>query len=126
MRDTLIAGVKGEAVLFNEGVDAVGSTLDDKSLDSAFIAEAVLLPSEALVGDRMDSVDPEAIHRVHEALRGALGQQLLEKWQSHYAASTANRYELSPAAKGARRLRSVALGYIATRDRKSTRLNSSH
>src|SRR3546814_20841235 len=76
-----------------------GGTLDDKALDAAFTGEAVLLPSEALVGDRMDVVVPEAIHQSREALRKALGQQLLDKWRGQYAANT---------------------------DRKSTRLNSSH
>src|SRR3546814_16141744 len=61
----------------------------------------------------MDVVVPEAIHQSREALRKALGQQLLDKWRGQYAANTANRFELSPAAKGARRLRTVALGYIA-------------
>src|SRR3546814_13213170 len=90
-----------------------GATLDDKALDAAFAGEAGLLPSEALVGDRMDVVVPEAIHQSREALRKALGQQLLDKWRGQSAANTANRFELSPAAKGARRLRTVALGYIA-------------
>src|SRR3546814_18792106 len=61
----------------------------------------------------MDVVVPEAIHQSREALRKALGQRLLDKWRGQYAANTANRFELSPAAKGARRLRTVALGYIA-------------
>src|SRR3546814_14484346 len=63
----------------------------------------------------MDVVVPEAIHQSREALRKALGQQLLDKWRVQYAANTANRFELSPAAKGARRLRTVALGYTAAR-----------
>src|SRR3546814_19105825 len=63
----------------------------------------------------MDVVVPEAIHQSREALRKALGQQLLDKWRGQYAANTANRFELSPAANGARRLPTVALGYIAAR-----------
>src|SRR3546814_15415676 len=113
MLETIIAGVKGDRSRFGAVIEAVGATLDDKALDAAFTGEAVLLPSEALVGDRMDVVVPEAIHQSREALRKALGQQLLDKWSGHYAANTANRFELSPAAKGARPLRPVAL------DRKS-------
>jgi aminopeptidase N len=73
----------------------------------------VLLPSEAFVGDRTDRVDPEAIHRRREALRAELGRTLEPLWRNAYAAHAANRYEYSPAAKGARRLRTIALGYIA-------------
>src|SRR3546814_8733349 len=113
MLETIIAGVKGDRGRFGAVVEAVGATLDDKALDAAFTGEAVLLPSEALVGDRMDVVEPEAIHQSREALRKALGEQLLDRWRGQYAANTANRFELSPAAKGARRLRTVALGYMA-------------
>jgi aminopeptidase N len=60
----------------------------------------------------MDKVDPEAIHRARERLRTALGRSLEPQWRAAYAATAANRFELSPAAKGARRLRSVALGYL--------------
>ncbi len=51
-------------------------TLENKALDPAFIAEAVLLPSEAFIGDHMAVVDPEAINRAREALRAALGTRL--------------------------------------------------
>jgi aminopeptidase N len=61
----------------------------------------------------MDVVEPEAIHQAREALRKALGHKLLDQWRAQYQANAANRFELSPAAKGARRMRSVALGYIA-------------
>ena len=62
MLDTLIAAVAGEA---NHGpvLEAVRTTLTDPALDPAFIAEAVLLPSESFIGDRMRQVDPDAIHR---------------------------------------------------------------
>ena len=113
MLDALIIGVDGDDSRFAQVVDAVGLTLNDKALDAAFVGEAVLLPSEAFVGDRMPVVEPEAIHQTREALRAALGRELSAKWRAYYQALSANRFELSPAAKGARRLRSVALGYIA-------------
>jgi aminopeptidase N len=84
----------------------------DEALDAAFVAEAVLLPSEAFIGDHLDLVDPEAIRRAREALRRDLGRELEPAWRAAYAATSANRFELSPAAKGARRLRTVALGYL--------------
>jgi len=57
-------------------------------------------------------VDPEAVHQAREALRASLGSELEQIWRSAYAGTSANRFEYSPAAKGARRLRSVALGYL--------------
>ncbi|WP_114953558.1 aminopeptidase N [Sphingosinicella terrae] len=113
MLDTLTAAISGRGVDHEAVVEAVRRTLADPSLDPAFVAEAVLLPSETFVGDRMERVDPEAIHRRREALRAELGHRLETLWRDAYAAHGANRYEYNPAAKGARRLRSIALGYIA-------------
>jgi aminopeptidase N len=61
----------------------------------------------------MKLVDPEAIHRAREALRADLGTTLESLWRDAYAMHVANRYEYNPAAKGARRLRTIALGYLA-------------
>jgi len=112
MLDTLIAAVARGEVDHDPVVEAVRRTLTDPALDPAFVAEAVLLPSESFIGDRMEKVDPEAIHRRREALRSDLGRRLEEHWRSAYSAHAANRYEYNPAAKGARRLRTIALGYI--------------
>jgi aminopeptidase N len=111
MLDTLLAAIAGVA---DHGpvVDAVRRTLADETLDPAFTAEAVLLPSESFIGDQMPVVDPEAVHAAREALRRELGRALEAQWRAAYAATAANRYEYSPAAKGARRLRTVALNYL--------------
>ncbi|NLS25279.1 Aminopeptidase N [Sphingomonas sp. S2M10] len=113
MLDTLVGAVttgKGEHGAL---IDAVRNTLTDPSLDRAFIAEAVLLPSDSFIGDQMAIVDPEAIFRAREALRADLGNLLEAEWRAAYEGARANRFEYSPAAKGARRLKNVALGYIA-------------
>ncbi len=113
MLDTLVAAVttgKGDHAAL---IDAVRNTLTDPSLDRAFIAEAVLLPSDSFIGDQMAVVDPDAIFRAREALRADLGNLLEAEWRAAYEGARANRFEYSPAAKGARRLKNVALGYIA-------------
>jgi aminopeptidase N len=117
MLDTLIAAVSSDGKDADHGpvIEAVRDTLAEGGLEAAFVGEAVLLPSQTFIGDHMTSVDPEAIHRAHQALRVDLGQQLEAEWREAYAASSvANRFEYSPAAKGARRLRSAALGYLMT------------
>jgi aminopeptidase N len=113
MLDTLVAAIGGGEVDRGAVVEAVRATLLDEALDPAFVAEAVMLPSEAFIGDQLETVDPERVHRAREALRAELGAELETLWRGAYAAHAANRYEYSPAAKGARRLRTVALGYIA-------------
>lgn len=113
MLDTLVAAVTSGSADHGPVIDAVRGTLTDARLDHAFIAEAVLLPSDSFIGDQMPLVDPEAIFRAREALRTDLGTALGGEWRSAYEAARANRFEYSPAAKGARRLKNVALGYIA-------------
>jgi aminopeptidase N len=112
MLDTMLGSIAGKADDFGPVVEAVRGTLSDEALDHAFIAEAVLVPTEAFIGDQMKIVDPDAIHEVRERLRERLGRDLEPLWRAAYAATAANRFELSPAAKGARRLRTVALGYL--------------
>jgi len=99
----------------DELVAAIGATLAS-GLDPAFIAEAVLLPSEAFIGDQARVVEVDAIHRRREAARRAIGSGLRDQWWATYRAGGDNRYELTPAAKGRRRLRNVALGYLMADD----------
>jgi aminopeptidase N len=113
MVETIIDAVSGRAADHGPVIEAVRRTLADAELDKAFSAEAVLLPSESFVGDQMLIVDPEAIHQACQALRVDLGQTLTEDWRGAYAASSGNAFAYNPAAKGLRRLRAVALGYIA-------------
>jgi aminopeptidase N len=112
MLDILIADISGRKADHEPVIEAVRETLANDALDPAFIAEAVLLPSEAFIGDQMLVVDPEAIHAAREALRTDLGAELERQWRTAYDANLANRFEYSPSAKGARRLRTVALGYL--------------
>jgi len=114
MLDTLVAAVTLGRADHQPVIEAVRRTLEDAALDRAFVAEAVLLPSDAFVGDQLETVDPEAVFRAREALRRDLGKTLADLWRSAYAdASRAGAFVYSPPAKAARRMRSVALGYIA-------------
>ncbi|RYY44693.1 MAG: aminopeptidase N [Sphingomonadales bacterium] len=112
MLDTLVASVMRGSGDHVAVIDAVRDTLGDAQLDAAFIAEAVLLPSDSFIGDQMAMVDPDAIYAAREALRNDLGRALGAEWRAAYEGARANRFEYSPSAKGARRLKTVALGYI--------------
>ncbi|QAY77402.1 aminopeptidase N [Sphingosinicella sp. BN140058] len=112
MLDTLLSAIAGGQPDHGPVLDAIRETLADTSLDPAFVAEAVLPPSEAFIGDHMAIVDPEAVRGAREALRVAIGREFEGQWRDAYAASSANRFEYSPAGKGRRRMRTVALGYL--------------
>ncbi|MBA3511946.1 aminopeptidase N [Sphingomonas sp.] len=114
MLRALIAGTLGEPVDTQPLIRAVSNTLRSDELDPAFKAEVILPPSESQIGDRMDRVDPDAIHESRERLRAAIGSRLRDDLVAARGIPAAD--DLSPAAKGARRLSSVALGLIAAGD----------
>ena len=122
MFSVLIAGASGDAAdahsseEFGPVIAAMRGTLVSGALDPAFKGEALVLPSEALIGDRMDAVDPDAIHASREALRSAVGAALAEELGVVQAAAAAGG-DLSSAAKGVRRLKGVALALIAAGER---------
>ena len=72
----------------------------------------MLLPSEAFIGDQMVTVDPDAIRRERLALQAAIGEALESEWRAILADPAPPATDLSPAAKGRRRLRGVALAYL--------------
>ncbi|WP_375428474.1 aminopeptidase N [uncultured Sphingomonas sp.] len=113
MLDALVAdAVEGDQGAYDAVVAAVAGTLDDPALDPAFQAEAVVLPSESFIGDQMGVVDPDAVFRAREGLRRTLGERLGERWAAAYDGPR-EHYAYTPEAKGRRRLRNVALGFLA-------------
>ena len=116
MMRALVAGARGDEVDASLVIEAVAATLKSNSLDPALKGEAILLPSEALIADRLAVVDPDAIHRSREALRRALGSRIASHLLAAHRSDGASGNDLSPNAKGIRRLRTVALGLIAAGD----------
>jgi aminopeptidase N len=116
MMRALLSGARGETADSGAVVHAIAATLQSNSLDPAFKGEAILLPSESLVAHRMDVVDPDAIHWAREQLRQEIGSELSGALLAAHRSDGAEGHDLSPAAKGVRRLRSVALGLLAAAD----------
>lgn len=110
----LVAAARGEPLEAEPVIRAIAATLKSNSLDAAFKAEAILLPSDTLVAERMEVVDPDAIHEARESLRGAIGNALREELLAAHRSDGVDGDDLSPRAKGVRRLRTVALGLLAT------------
>ncbi len=116
MMSALTAAARGEKLDAEPVIRAIGATLRSNALDPAFKAEAILLPSDTLLADRMQVVDPDAIHAARDALREAIGTALKDDMLAAHRTDGASGDDLSPAAKGIRRLRTVALGYVAAAD----------
>ncbi|MEP6982693.1 MAG: aminopeptidase N [Sphingomicrobium sp.] len=116
MMGALTAGAYGEGVDSEPVIRAVRATLKSNALDPAFKAEAILVPSDTLIAERMELVDPDAIHASRERLRAAVGSALRNELLAAHALGGVDGDDLSPRAKGIRRLRAVALGLLSAAD----------
>lgn len=112
MVETLVARIGGEKGDIDALVAAIDNTLEGADADPAFVAEAVMLPSEAYLGDQMLVVDPQAIREIRRGVQRLIGQKLVACWRSIQVRTATDHADVSPLAKGQRRLRGTALGYL--------------
>ncbi len=115
MLGVLLARARGEAADAAPLIAAAAGTLQSNALDAAFKADALMLPSESLIGDRLDVVDPDAVHAARDSVRAEIGTALAGPL-AEAQAQAARGDDLTPAAKGVRRLRTIALGLLAAGD----------
>lgn len=81
--------------------------------DPAQAALLLTLPTENAVGDRHTPLHPQRVHAAVSGLRVALGAALAESWWRLAETLRETEYRGDGAARGRRRLRQVALGYLA-------------
>ncbi|WP_442782520.1 aminopeptidase N [Collimonas fungivorans] len=97
--------------------EAFGLILNDAALDAAFRELALTLPSETLLAEQTEVIDPQAIHTSRQYLRGKLGQALKDDLLAAYHASqTPGAYSPDAEASGKRALKNVALSYLIQAD----------
>lgn len=101
-------------------LDALGATLDDGTLEPAFVALALTPPGESdLAREIGRDVDPDAIFAARFALQGEMGQHLAGSLFDHYRRLSESRpYTPDAAGAGRRALRNTCLSLlVATRRR---------
>ncbi len=96
---------------------AMQRALEQPSLDRAYLATLLTLPSEGFIGEQIDALDPTLLrvarHRVLQSLALALGGPILKTYE---ACSTQQSYQANPAEVGRRALRNVCLSYLTQLD----------
>ena len=94
---------------------AVQRILSDKSLDAAFKAEALALPGEAVLAERMEEIDHGAIHLAREFLIGSIAKQLRREIEATVRALEikGQAYSPAPVPSGKRALRNLLLSWLA-------------
>ncbi len=105
----------GQPIVDPALIEAASAALDQ---EPAFAAEALALPGEPTLADRMDTVDVDAIHAARDAARTAIGQALSDKLRATYDRLTdPSGYTVDGPAIGRRSLRNACLSYlVATGD----------
>lgn len=94
--------------------DALRKLLRDDTLDPAFRDLVLTLPSEGMLAEQVDVIDPQAIHRARRALRRQLARALQpDLIDAYHANQLAGSYRPDPAHAGKRALRNTALAYLA-------------
>lgn len=119
------AAQKGEPLTLDAMVvDALRATLNDTSLEPAFRELALTLPSEAVIAEQFDVVDPQAIHAARRFMRASLAQALKGDFLAAYESClTRGAYQPDAVSTGKRSLKNLALSYLlAWPDESTTRL----
>ena len=115
MVDDRLAGV--ELDLPETFVSAMRALLLDDAVDPAFTAEALTLPSESTLADRMEIIAVEAIHEVRETVKTTLAHRLEPAFAHVYDANLPRgpyRFEAEEAAR--RSLKNLCLAYLMELD----------
>ncbi len=93
--------------------DAMGAILDDAALDDLMRGELLILPGEAYLAEQLTRADPTRLFAEREGLKRWLGETLQEKWLALHVRCSAVPYSLEATARGARKLKTQALVYLA-------------
>ena len=93
--------------------DSFAAIIADPLLDDAMRGELLILPSEAFLAEQFLSADPGAIHAEREALKAWLGRELEAAFNAMHDRASALPYSLDAAARGARKIKTQALVYLA-------------
>jgi aminopeptidase N len=102
-----------ELVLEQDFINAMGETLTDSELDSALIAAAIALPSEAYVSGFMQVIDPEAVHEAHQFVRYTLANKLKPTLLETYIKNKdVGEYRIDAQSIGRRALKNTCLKYL--------------
>ncbi len=98
--------------------DALAAILADRSLEPAYVAQALALPTEGDIAREIGrDVDPDAIFAVRRELRAEIGRKLLAALVDTYGRLTdTGAFNPDAASAGRRSLRNVCLDLVAAAD----------
>ena len=92
---------------------ALRAILADGAMDDLMRGELLALPSHAYLSERLAVVDPSLLHAEREGLKAWVGAELAGELAALHDRACAVPFGLDAAAKGARKVKTQALVYLA-------------
>ncbi len=103
-----------DLTLSRDLVSAFSKTLTDENADKALIAQILTIPSETELGDRMESIDVDAIHATRDFFIRQLAQDLQGTFRVVFEINREKgAYAIDPQSIARRKLKNTALTYLA-------------
>ncbi len=94
-------------------IHAMRTILRHPTLDPAFKELVLTLPSETYIAEQLETVDPQQIHTVREAMRLQLATELYTDWEWAFAThQDTGTYQSDAVSAGRRALSGLALGFL--------------
>ena len=105
------AAQQGKALqLDNVLLEAMRELLQDSSIDPSFRELVLTLPSENLLAEQMEQVDPQSIHQARVFMRGAIAKALAPQFMQAYQQNqTEGAYNPQAAQAAKRALKNLSL-----------------
>jgi aminopeptidase N len=114
------ADLAGAAPLSMATLDALRDVLRHPMLDAAFKELVLTLPSESYLADQLQTVDPQQVHAVREAMRAQMATALQADWQWAFETHQGTgAYQPDPVSSGKRALTGMALSQLCLAARAS-------
>ena len=92
---------------------ALAAIIADPALDDLMRGELMILPAASYLAEQMLIADPGLIHAEREGLKAWLGGEISDAFIRLHDRASAVPYSLDAAARGARKLKTQALVYLA-------------
>jgi len=93
--------------------EALAAVIADPALDDLMRGELMILPAESYLAEQLLVADPGAIHAEREGLKAWLGATLRDQLAGLHERASAVPYSRDAAARGARKIKTQALVYLA-------------
>ncbi len=94
-------------------INALRTTLNDQTLDPSFREVVLTLPSELMLAEQCEVIDPQAIHTARQFMRNTLSDKLKSDFIATYEANqTPGKYSADAKSAGKRGLKNLCLSYL--------------